>query len=195
MALKNWNWTDTAMISAIAASLTLAIGIRVGQNLAPVPSVPEVENTTTTVEHEYYNVPLSFTEQNTIREVCEDKGIDMALVLALIARESDFDKNLIDGDDYGLMQINKTSQKDLLSELQVTELLDVRQNTLCGVTLLSEYNEKYNDVEKVLMCYNLGETGAKEMWEQGIYSTDYSNDIILRWEYYGQGGSIILCQK
>lgn len=38
--------------------------------------------------------------------------------------------------------------------------------------------EKYEDPEKVLMAYNMGETGAKRLWDKGIYETDYTNKVI-----------------
>ena len=38
--------------------------------------------------------------------------------------------------------------------------------------------EKYDDPAKVLMAYNLGETGAKNLWDRGIYNTSYTDKIL-----------------
>ena len=44
--------------------------------------------------------------------------------------------------------------------------------------MLKDLFNKYESAEKVLMAYNLGETGAKNLWEKGVYETDYSVKII-----------------
>lgn len=32
--------------------------------------------------------------------------------------------------------------------------------------------------EKVLMAYNMGETGASRLWEQGIFEINYSKSVL-----------------
>ena len=44
--------------------------------------------------------------------------------------------------------------------------------------ILADLFKKYKNPHAVLMAYNLGETGAKRLWEQNIYSTKYSKAIL-----------------
>jgi len=126
----------------------------------------------------YYDVPLSRKAQDIIRDVCNDYEVDMPLVLALIGRESDYEAKVIAGDDYGLMQLNKVNHDTLTHTLGIYNFLDIEQNVRGGVSILKPYLEKYG-VTKGLMCYHLGETGAKAKWEKGITSDEYTNTIIL----------------
>ena len=49
---------------------------------------------------------------------------------------------------------------------------------------------KYEDIDKALMAYNMGESGAKKCWAAGIYSTNYTRttrerlELILSGEGY-----------
>lgn len=80
--------------------------------------------------------------------------------------------------DYGLMQINICHKDFLRKKLQVTDLLDERQNIKAGVYMLSDLVNRYEDRDRALMAYNCGEAGAKRLWEKGVYSTAYSRKVI-----------------
>lgn len=106
-------------------------------------------------------------------------NIEFPFVMALIDYESSFDKNAVSiSDDYGLMQINSINHEWLTEKLGVTDFLDPYQNTRSGIFILRKLFEKYEDPAKVLMAYNMGETGARRLWEKGIYETDYSSSIM-----------------
>ena len=62
--------------------------------------------------------------------------------------------------------------------LGLSDFLDPYQNIRGGVFILRKLFEKYEDPELVLMAYNLGEGGAKNMWEQGVYETGYTRDVL-----------------
>jgi len=142
---------------------------------------------------EIYNVPLDDALQRYTYNLCVDYEIEehYPLVLAVMWRESEFVPTLISKtNDYGLMQINKINHKWLSDKLEITDFLDEEQNIHAGVFMLSLYLHKYEDIDKALMVYNMGETGAKKRWDAGIYSTNYTRttrerlELILSGEGY-----------
>lgn len=142
---------------------------------------------------EIYNIPLDDTLQRHTYNLCVDYEIEeyYPLVLAVMWRESEFVPTLISKtNDYGLMQINKINHKWLSDKLGITDFLDEEQNIHAGVFMLSLYLHKYEDIDKALMAYNMGENGAKKRWDAGIYSTNYTRttrerlELILSGEDY-----------
>ena len=127
----------------------------------------------------YYDVPLPNDIQDLIFTECDEEKVPSDLVIALIDVESGFDPTLVsETNDYGLMQINICHEDFLRNKLQVTDLLNERQNIKAGVYMLSGIVNRYSDMNQALMVYNCGETGAKKLWNQGIYSTAYSRKVI-----------------
>ena len=142
---------------------------------------------------EIYNVPLDEALQRYTYNLCVDYEIEeyYPLVLAVMWRESEFVPTLISKtNDYGLMQINKINHEWLSEKLGITDFLDEEQNIHAGVFMLSLYLHKYEDIDKALMAYNMGEAGAKKRWDAGIYSTNYTRttrerlELILSGEGY-----------
>ncbi|GHV06429.1 hypothetical protein FACS1894217_05090 [Clostridia bacterium] len=113
--------------------------------------------------------------------------IDFPFVMGLIQQESAFQADVISAtNDYGLMQINKQNHKWLREKIGVDDFLDPEQNIRAGLYILRGLFEKYDDPAKVLMAYNLGESGASLLWEQGIFETNYSNKILNYAEQFKQ---------
>lgn len=128
-------------------------------------------------------IPLEVELDEELQEFiyCLSYGynIDYAFVMGLIEAESTYQVNAVSStNDYGLMQINTVNHEWLKEKLGVTDFLDPYQNTRSGIYILRNLFEKYEDPEKVLMAYNMGETGAKRLWDKGIYETDYTNKVI-----------------
>jgi len=97
----------------------------------------------------------------------------------MIQHESNFQPNAVSStQDYGLMQINQINHKYLTETIGVTDFLDPYQNIRAGIFTLKKLFEKYHDTDMVLMAYNMGENGASRLWEQGIYETSYTQDIL-----------------
>lgn len=118
-------------------------------------------------------------EQEFVFYICAGYNLDFTLVMALIQYESNFDPDAISStNDYGYMQINVINHEWLTETLGVTDYLDPYQNIRAGVFILRKLFERYQDTDMVLMAYNLGETGASRLWEQGIFSTDYTQGIL-----------------
>ena len=113
--------------------------------------------------------------------------IDYTLVLAIISKESGFTPDGISStNDYGLMQINACNHEWLTEELGITDFIDPYENIKAGLFILRGLFEKYDSTSKVLMAYNMGESGASKLWEQGIFESNYSKDVLQRQETYRQ---------
>lgn len=134
----------------------------------------------------YFNVPLDTELQDYIRSLCEIHNVPMELVMAMIHQESSFRASVVSSsNDYGLMQINTINHEWLQEELGITDFLDPYQNVLCGIYIISGHLEKTDgDIELALMRYNCGATGAKRLWDKGIYHTDYTQKIMGYYEFY-----------
>lgn len=114
--------------------------------------------------------------QNYLYDLCVEYGITQhyTLLIAQIYHESTFRTNLISStNDYGLMQINACNHGWLRNKLGISDFLDPYENMRAGVYMMSSYLNKYGSVEKALVCYNLGEGGAK-----GVSSTSYSRGVL-----------------
>jgi len=126
-----------------------------------------------------YDIPLTEELQAFTFYLCEDYGTDYEMVLALMDRESDYTASAISKtNDYGIMQINRINHDWLTEELGITDFLDPEQNIRCGVYMLAELTEKYDDPHRVLMAYNMGERGAREYAAKGHASSSYSRYIM-----------------
>lgn len=112
-------------------------------------------------------------------------NIDFPFVMGLIQTESAFNSDIVSStNDYGLMQINTVNHEWLQEKLGIKDFLDPYQNTRSGIYMLRNLFEKYEDPAKVLMAYNLGETGAKKLWDKGIYETDYTRKVFNNIEQF-----------
>lgn len=130
-------------------------------------------------------VPLSEDLQRFVYQLSAAYGIDYPLVLAIMERESQFDADTVSPtNDYGLMQINRVNHARLNKELGVTNFLEPYQNIKAGMFMLRSLFDKYEAVDTVLMAYNMGESGAKRLWNKGIFESRYSNFICKKADEY-----------
>lgn len=133
--------------------------------------------------HGYFDVPLSEDLQDHIFMVCESYGIDPAIVIAMIQRESNFVIDIVgdNGNSFGLMQIQPRWHRDRMEKLGCTDLLNPYQNVNVGVDYLAELFEKGKSVEWVLMAYNGGPSYANKKAANGEVNT-YARDVIEKSE-------------
>ena len=118
-------------------------------------------------------------QQEFVFYLCTGYNIDFTLVMALIEHESSFDPGVISStNDYGYMQINVSNHEWLTETLGITDYLDPYQNIRAGVFVLRKLFERYQDADMVLMAYNMGENGAKRLWDKDIFSTSYTRSIL-----------------
>ena len=133
------------------------------------------------------DIPLDAEVQRYLKDKCEEANIDLALVIALIDAESCFNANAKSHTgDYGLMQINKCNHKFLSLKTGATDFTNPYQNIDAGIYMLTDLFEKYSEAELVLMCYHLGEGGAKKLWAQGKYTSAYSQAILEKQLVYAE---------
>lgn len=126
----------------------------------------------------YFDIELSDEKQKYIFDLCRYYEVPPEIVFCIMEAESSYiDSAVTENGDWGVMQINSINHAELRDKLGVSNFLDFKQNSLCGVYLLSNYYKKYRDIDMIAMCYRYGEKAAGEMWKQGITSTEYSNSI------------------
>lgn len=125
------------------------------------------------------DVPMSEEEQEFVFYLAAGYNIDFTLAMALIQHESSFRADVVSStQDYGLMQINQINHEYLTDTIGVTDYLDPYQNIRAGMFTLRKLFERYQDTNKVLMAYNMGEKGASRLWEKSIYETSYTEKIL-----------------
>lgn len=126
-------------------------------------------------------VPATFDEnlQEFTYYLSTAYEIDYSLVLAIIQKESGFVPDIVSPtNDFGLMQINACNHEYLTNEIGVTDFVDPYQNIKAGMFILRGLFDKYDSTSKVLMAYNMGESGASKLWEQGVLESNYSRSIL-----------------
>lgn len=126
----------------------------------------------------YYDVPLENEIQDYIFTASEKYNLPADLIIAVIEQESSYNQYAVGlCGEQGYMQIHPCNFDTLDKELGVSEFFDAKDNIKSGAYILGTYYNKYREVTATLMCYNCGETGAQNLWEQGIYSTEYSESV------------------
>lgn len=185
-------------IFAVLVAIGLIAGLFIGRHTAPAKEVTltktvEVpaynsDKLPTLKDVTYYDVPLSYSLQRYIYEVCADEEVPVSLVIAMIDKESQFNPEAVsDTGDYGLMQINKINHETLKEQYRAADVLDPYQNVFCGVKMMGSYIKAHDgDYNKALMAYNMGDYGAKKAWENGIKSTSYSESVLALMQKYEQ---------
>lgn len=124
---------------------------------------------------------------STAAELTQEYDLPAGLLLAVAEVESDFDPNCKTGKCHGLMQIHSSYAKEYakLAGLDEYDLFDYRDSMRIGAAMLADYIERYEgDLHFALMCYNLGEWGARSKRKDGVSSTGYSRKVISRIERY-----------
>lgn len=126
----------------------------------------------------YYRIPLSEDMQDEVLSIANKNRVDQLTVLAIIDVESNYNPDSIsETADYGLMQINVCNHERLSEILELTNIMEPTQNVEAGAYMLSLLYQKYQDMNMALMAYNMGETDAQRLWNEGIYETTYTKKI------------------
>lgn len=134
-----------------------------------------------------YNVPLDDEFQAWLQELCRSSGVEYSILISIAEKESNFRPKVISQtDDYGMWQINKINHATLEEALgRELDMMNPYDNAECAVWILSRLMEKYDgDREKALMAYNMGETGARKLWEKGITKSRYTDAVLAKAYWY-----------
>lgn len=121
-----------------------------------------------------------------VRAACEkwgeEYGICAELLESIAYEESRYTADITskDGSCHGLMQIHKSSHKQRMKNLGVTDLHDLDSNVQVAADYLTELFEEYEEVSTVLMIYH-GEKDAVRKGEQGKISR-YAKRVMKRSE-------------
>ena len=120
---------------------------------------------------------LSFDLQEVMQDCCEKYNVPYALALAIAEVESHFNPDAKSStNDFGLMQINAINL-DWLRDMGMDPLTPAG-NIESGVYIIAQHLQAYGDPELALMAYNNGPTGAKKLWNKGIFQTGYSQKVM-----------------
>jgi hypothetical protein len=113
-------------------------------------------------------------EVTIAREFALKHQVPVSLVLAVIHRESGFDREAVSPvGAVGLMQVMPAVARDLaesegLPQPRWLELLDTRTNIEMGVILLSRLHERYRSWDLALAAYNAGDRAFVEDDDDGV---------------------------
>ena len=126
-----------------------------------------------------YDVPLSAPIQRYIMNASDFYGIDPALVLAVIEKESGYNGAAIGdgGDSIGIMQIQPKWHAERMDRLGASDLFNPYENVSVGIDILAEYLAAGQGEEWALMAYNGGTYYANRMTAEGKVS-DYAMSVI-----------------
>lgn len=127
----------------------------------------------------FFDVPLDEDLQTYIFELSEDIGMDPAIVIAIIEKESNYDISAVGdhGRSLGLMQIQFRWHTARMASLKCDDLLDARQNVCVGIDILADLLEEGKSIEWVLMAYNGGHTYADRLASEGRVS-EYAAEVL-----------------
>ena len=117
--------------------------------------------------------------------LCRERGIDYYMVVALIERESGYRWDAVGdgGNSVGYMQVTEKWHRERMKEEGVVDLSLPYGNIRVGLNFLQLLNKRYlksSGAHCVLMAYNMGESGARSLWKEGIYSTEYTKAVLRR---------------
>jgi soluble lytic murein transglycosylase len=148
----------------IFAGIAVVLGLIVGGVM--------VVNGTVDKAIEEFTLPLD--HEDIIRQQADEKGVDAALIAAVIDTESKFSDATSSAGARGLMQITPEAAQFIEkqsggSTFKLSDLSDPEINIRYGTFLLKELIERYDgDVAAALAAYNAGPGNADEWGGAGL---------------------------
>lgn len=124
-------------------------------------------------------IPMSYDLQAALWDACEATGVPYALALGVIEKETQFQNIAGDGGtSLGYMQVKPSCHYDRMERLGVTDLWDPAGNFLVGCDYLAEMMAKTDTTAEALMAYNMGPSGASNLWKEGVRESEYSRKVM-----------------
>lgn len=126
--------------------------------------------------------------ESYIVDICGDYPIDPFILMALVEKESNFKAEAVssNGKWKGLTQLNPYFFKDRMEHLGITNSMDPYSNLLLCADFIYYKLEEGNDIELVLMMWNMGEDKAEDLYSKGVVSS-YAKKIVSRAKELGGG--------
>jgi soluble lytic murein transglycosylase len=127
-----------------------------------------------TVDRAIQELTLPLRHEDVIREQSREKGVDAALIAAVIYAESKFSDRTSSAGARGLMQITPETAKDVErhsggTTFEVGDLSDPEINIRYGTYRLRELLDRYeDDVVAALAAYNAGPTNVDRWGGSGL---------------------------
>ena len=125
---------------------------------------------------------LSAELQHFAYNLCKENDFPFEIFMAIMQKESTYNPDAIsaDGKDQGICQIRSTNYEWITNETGITDFMDPKENMEASMFMLKNIEETYEpeSIHQLLMMYNMGPTGAKNLFAQGIYSSKYSRYIV-----------------
>lgn len=173
---------ERTSIYAETTSLLESVETMAKETLGATAAAQSEPTETPEPEYIYYDVPLSDELQQYAQDLCRKYDFPRYdIIIALIDIESSYRSDVISKtNDYGYMQINACNHEWLQEQFGTLDFTNAEDNLLCGIYMLDRLYDKYSDIGLALMAYNCGESGAKKLWDNGIYSTKYSLNVQQR---------------
>lgn len=170
----------TIMIMAMAWGRTLEAGevetvslstLRQPTELLELPVDLQAEETEWQFEP-LSELPLDPEMQIYMYEICEENNLSFAFAAMVMESETNFDPAAVGdgGESVGYFQINEVNWERMATEYGL-DVHDPKDNIKCGVIMLRELFEKYEDPYLVLLAYKCGESRGLDLYEQGVYTT------------------------
>lgn len=170
-------------IGLLAVAATNAAGRSAEREAPPerVEAAASPEPEPPAVTWRMFPVPLDERTQKYINSRCKAAGVDPAVVMSMIARESSFDPDKLGDNDgsYGLMQIHQVDHRDRCIRLEASNLFDPEQNVRVGIDFLGELLAEGKGYVWALTAYNGGQARADKLMAEGVTS-DYAREVLDR---------------
>jgi soluble lytic murein transglycosylase len=121
------------------------------------------------VDRAIQELTLPLRHEDVIRQQANEKGVDAALIAAVIYSESKFEDQTSSAGARGLMQITPQAARDIArhsrgTAFEIKDLSDPEINIRYGTYLLHELLERYDgDEAAALAAYNAG-PGNADKW-------------------------------
>lgn len=117
-------------------------------------------------------LPLDPEMQIYMYEICEENNLSFAFAAMVMESETHFNPVAVGdgGESVGYFQINEVNWERMATEYGL-DVHDPKDNIACGVVMLRELFEKYEDPYLVLLAYKCGESRGLDLYEQGVYTT------------------------
>ena len=128
----------------------------------------------------YYDVNLTNAQQDAVYRYCEEFDVPPTLAFGVISADMLTSRAGDGAHAHAVMNLNPDTSAWYAEHLGLTQPLSPEDGLRCGIFMLSEYYHKYGEIEKIAMCYELGESAAVDQWTRGVVSTEYSALVASR---------------